>query len=438
MSKLHDLRAKRQELYTELEASVDTATAEEFTAKSEALKALDSRIAILSDSRPVDTPPAPSFKAVSAEDHTGLPEGVGMSEADVKAYSFIKAIRAKADGRWHTDGGMEKEASDAMAARLGKEPKGFFVPGEVLAGPAKAKFRAALRTTNDGAGGYLVPEDLMADAFIDVLRNKLAVYQAGNGAMVMTGLKGNIAIPKKTTASVMYWVDEGTGLDGTVTKSDMVFGQVTMSPHCGGAATEISRTLMLQSTPDAEALVRGDLIACLTQGIDNVAINGTGAAGQPLGLLGAGISTYEAGGAATVPSWADVVGLETTIAGDNADIGTLAYLTHTLGRGYLKSTPKVSTEAIYMWSEQNTLNGYRAIASNQVPANLSQGGVVDAYALIFGNWADLVIGLWGGMDILVNPYANDLAGAVRVVALQDVDIALRHAKSFAFKACARS
>jgi HK97 family phage major capsid protein len=195
---------------------------------------------------------------------------------------------------------------------------------------------------------------------------------------------------------------------------------------------------MLQSTPDAEALVRTDLIDCLTIGIDNAALNGSGSAGQPQGLLGAGISTYETSGAASVPTWASVVGLETTIAGDNADAGSLAYMTHTLGRGYLKANPKVATNDTFMWSENNTLNGYRAIATNQVSAALSQGGVTNAYGLIFGNWSDLIIGLWSGMDILVNPYANDLAGAVRVTVLQDVDVAVRRAASFAFKKCARS
>jgi HK97 family phage major capsid protein len=218
----------------------------------------------------------------------------------------------------------------------------------------------------------------------------------------------------------------------------MTFGQVTMTPHCGGAATEISRTLMLQSTPDAEALVRADLIATVTVGIDAAAINGSGGSGQPTGLLNAGITGYETGGAASVPSWADVVGLETTISGYNADMGALAYLTNPLGRGYLKCASKAGTEAQFVWGEGNTMNGYRAVATNQVPANLSQGGVVDAYGLIFGNWNDLVIGLWGGMDILVNPYANDTAGAVRVVVLQDVDVAVRNLTSFAFKKCARS
>jgi hypothetical protein len=132
------------------------------------------------------------------------------------------------------------------------------------------------------------------------------------------------------------------------------------------------------------------------------------------------------------------VQLETEVAADNADIGSLAYMTNAVMRGYLKSNPRVATNDRMIWGDDNSLNGYGTVVSNQVPGDLSQGGVTDGCALIFGNWADLIIGLWGGMDVLVNPYANDLAGAVRIVVLQDVDVAVRRAESWAYKVCARA
>ena len=77
------------------------------------------------------------------------------------------------------------------------------------------------------------------------------------------------------------------------------------------------------------------------------------------------------------------------------------------------------------------LNGYDAVVSNNIRADYTKGtsaGVCSGMA--FGNWADLLIGLWGGLDLLVDPYTKSLSGARRVVALQDCDIKFRHPDSF--------
>jgi hypothetical protein len=80
------------------------------------------------------------------------------------------------------------------------------------------------------------------------------------------------------------------------------------------------------------------------------------------------------------------------------------------------------------------VNGYPFHVTNQVSSTLTKGsgtGVGVCSAIFFGNWADLIIGMWGGLDILVDPYTGGTAGTVRVIALQDVDVAVRHAESFA-------
>jgi hypothetical protein len=38
--------------------------------------------------------------------------------------------------------------------------------------------------------------------------------------------------------------------------------------------------------------------------------------------------------------------------------------------------------------------------------------------------------MYGGLDITVDPYALSTSGGVRIVALQNVDVAVRHAVSF--------
>jgi HK97 family phage major capsid protein len=181
-----------------------------------------------------------------------------------------------------------------------------------------------------------------------------------------------------------------------------------------------------------------DLSTVLSLALDAAAIAGTGADNQPTGILNTdGIGDVACGdpdGAA--PTWADIVALETEVAVDNADVGALAYLTNAKARGKLKTTEKAANTAQFVWENGieagfGLLNGYRAAASNQVPSNLTKGGGTALSAIIFGNWNDLVMGLWGTIDILVDPYSGSTSGTVRVVALQDADIGVRHAESFA-------
>jgi hypothetical protein len=145
-----------------------------------------------------------------------------------------------------------------------------------------------------------------------------------------------------------------------------------------------------------------------------------------------GIGSVAGGTNGAVPSFANIVALETEVAQDNADIGTLGYLTNARVRGRLKTVEKASSTAQFLWEAGNTpLNGYRAEVTNAVPSNLVKGssGAVCS-AIIFGNFADLIIGMWGGLDLMVDPYTGSTAGTVRVVTLQDVDIAVRRAESF--------
>jgi HK97 family phage major capsid protein len=132
------------------------------------------------------------------------------------------------------------------------------------------------------------------------------------------------------------------------------------------------------------------------------------------------------------PTWAHIVELESDVSVANADIGTLSYLTNAKVRGKLKGTSKVSGQNGFVWEGGDTpLNGYRAAVTNGVPSNLTKGTGTNLSAIIYGNFADLLIGMWGTLDLMVDPYSLSTSGTVRVVALQDVDVAVRHAESFA-------
>jgi len=134
-----------------------------------------------------------------------------------------------------------------------------------------------------------------------------------------------------------------------------------------------------------------------------------------------------------LPSWAHIVQLESDVAAANADVGKMAYLTNARVRGRLKTTSMVSGQNGFIWAGNDTpLNGYRAFVTNAVPSNLTKGTATGVCsAIIFGNFADMMIGMWGGLELIVDPYTGSTSGNVRVTALQDVDIAIRNVASFA-------
>lgn len=347
---------------------------------------------------------------------------IGLTQEEARNFSFVRAINAlanPADRRAQDAAKFERECSDAVGSKMGRAAMGFYVPVEVQ--------KRDLLVGTATAGGNTVATNLLAANFIDLLRNKMAL--TGLGAQFLTGLQGQIAIPRQTAGATAYWVAE----NGAPTESQQAFDQVTMTPKTLGAFTDISRKLLLQSSIDVEGFVRNDLATVIALAIDLAGIAGTGASNQPTGILStSGIGSVAGGTNGLVPTWGNIVDLESQVAVANADLGSLGYLTNAKVRGKLKQVQKVATYGDgFVW-EDGMVNGYNVGVSNQVPSNLTKGtssGVCSA--IIFGNFADLIIGQWGSLDLMVDPYTGSSAGTVRVVALQDVDVAVRHAESFA-------
>lgn len=353
---------------------------------------------------------------------------IGMNAKEAQRFSFIRAINALANPNRpdaQRAAAFEIECSEAVGKKLKKSSDGFFIPIEVAT--------RDLTVGTATAGGNLVATNLLYGSFIDMLRNRMMVRRMG--ATVLTDLVGDIAIPRQTGGATCYWVAES----GAPTESGQTFDQVTMSPNTIGAFTDISRKLLLQSSIDIEQFVRGDLAKAVGLGIDLASINGSGSSNQPTGILatsGIGAVVGDTNGAA--PDWADAVDLWSAVAQDNADAGSLGYLTNSKVIGKLMQTEKAANTAQFVCKDFPDAEGFTSMAgarcgvSNQVPSNLTKGtssGVCSA--IIYGNWADLIIGMWGGLSLTVDPYTGATSGTVRVVVLQDVDIAVRHAESFA-------
>jgi HK97 family phage major capsid protein len=353
---------------------------------------------------------------------------IGMNQREIEKFSFVRLINAVAnpqDRSLQSAAGYELELSNAARTQMGVTNRGgATIPFDVLSSSMKRDLTAAVAAD----GGNSVQTSVLGDSFIDLLRHASAITQVG--ATMLTGLAGNVAIPRQSAAATAFWVAE----NAAVTESQQTLAQVTLTPKTVGAFTDYSRRLLLQGSIDVESFVRNDLTKVLALAIDSAAINGSGASNQPRGILNtSGIGSVAGGTNGAVVTWQNLVDLESAVAIANADVGNLAYMTNARQRGRFKSTVKAANTASFLWDGGDfPTNGYRCAVSNQVPSNLSKGtsGAVCS-AIIFGNFADLLIGMWGGLDITVDPYTGSSAGTVRVVALQDVDIALRNTVSFA-------
>jgi len=345
---------------------------------------------------------------------------VGLSNKESRDYSISNAIKAMATGNW-SGAELEKEASDEIARKTGKTPKGIFVPTDV-------RWTRDLIQGVAGDGGNLVATNLLSGSFIEALRANMVVKQAG--ALFLSGLVGEVAIPAQNAVNSASWVAE----NAAVTEVNTTYRQVTMAPKTLGTFTDISRHLMHQSTPAIETIVRNDIIKSLSNEVDKKAIQGDGTSNTPTGILStSGIGAVAIGTNGGAGTWAKVVETWKEVATDNANLGALAFVTSPLQVSRFMAAAKVSSsDSVMIMNDQNKLMGYNVFSTTNSPDNLTKGTASGtASALIFGNFNDLIIGEWGSLDISVDPYTNSSKGGTRIIGLYDVDVAVRHSESFA-------
>ena len=333
-----------------------------------------------------------------------------MTKEEVREFSLVRAINALAnptDRRAQEAASFEFECSNEAARQQGKTAQGIMMPADLL----RSWGQRDLNTSDDAT---LIAQDYRGGDFIDVLRNKSSVMNAG--ATMLRGLQGNVVIPKKTAASAAAWIATEGGNSG---ESEFTVGSVTMSPKVIGGHTEMTRLMLQQSSLDVENLVRNDLSEAIALAIDLGALAGSGSSGQPTGISAtSGINTTTF--AAATPTFSELVAMESAVSADNALQGSLKYIAKPSDWGTLKSVDKASGFGQMIVGSDGQINGYDVVRSNQVTAG-------DYY---FGNFADLLIGLYGSLDITVDPYTHSKSGTIRVCALQTCDVAVRHAVSF--------
>ena len=335
---------------------------------------------------------------------------IGLTGDEARSFSLMRAVRAMLPNATQADreaAAFEIECSEAAQKAYGRSAQGILVPADVLSRVFE------VGTSQNGA--TLVGTDHRADMFIEMLRNRSTIMNLG---FIMDGLVGDAEIPKQTGGATAHWLGE----EEDVPALSPATGQLKLSPKTVGGRVEISRKLMQQSSPAAEQLVWNDLNRALALKIDKAAYYGTGGDNQPLGLKNiSGVNAVSF--AAVNPTFAELVQMESEIASDNADVDRMSYVINAAMRGNFKTSAKFGsgTEST-IWEPGNTVNGYRTEVTNQIEAG----------DVFFGNFADLIIAMWGGLDLTIDPYSLSAKGGLRIVGFQDVDFALRNTESICY------
>jgi len=367
-----------------------------FTAAENELRAVDAK---LERARKIDA-------ADRAE--PGKPiNGDAKLDAEIRSrFSLSRAVAGAAG--LNVDWGFEREVQGELAKRAGRPAKGIFIPTEV--------FETRVQTvSSDPAGGYIAPTNYRPDQYISALTAASVVR--GLGARVLSGLTGDVEIPRETDSPAIGWVGENSALSS----DDAAFGMITLRPRHAGALSEWSRNMIMQSSPDVEGLLRQMLARNLALAIDRASINGGGGL-EPIGVLNTdGIQTHP---------YATDLFTSTAVAIGKADTENVG------ARRSFLTTPAVR-EICLKELDANALpvpvsaifHDEPVTFSNQVPKTLGAG---TEHGLIYGDWTELLIGIWSEIDILVNPFEATAysKGNVSIRAMATVDCAVRHNKAF--------
>lgn len=346
-------------------------------------------------------------------------------EDEKKKFSMGKFICGMFTNKWANKDGIWVKAEDSYEYNVIKEYM-------------DAIGKANEHTTTGGAGGYAVPPQAI-QVWIEKLYANLVVKKAG--ARVMTGLTGSpVYIPRASGSTTAYWIGEGD----TITNSKITDQQLSMTPkECAALVVVNNKLLMLAaSNPEVENMILGDMEMQLQLAIDLAALRGSGSANEPRGIANtSSINTLALGADGDYFDFDDVLDMEGELDDDNALKGKLAFITHGKIKRRLKKTKIAQYSGdtggqyvVFPMSETNMKDaiGYDMHTTTQIPTNLTKGNGTSLSEVYFGNFDDLIIGQWGGMDIA----RSDSAGTAfeenrtKIRIIQSVDIAVRHPESF--------
>lgn len=396
-----DLAAKVEEV-----KGIDQSNADALKKAHEELKALNDEY-------------AQAYQVELAEQRAADNQLDRLQRVEGRSFSLVKFINEVASGKGLT--GLEKEVADMGAdeyKRLGLSQQGVVLPSAFLRAAAGQNY------TTPADGGNLIETSPIR--YVEALKERLVVKQLG--ATVLGDLVGTVPFITSNEFTAK-WGAEGD--EAEIKK--VAFEKTLLTPHRSFVAGAVSKDLLRQTSLDVEALLTNKILDAHAALLDSAAINGTGANSEPTGILKtAGIATVAGGTNGAAITYKKIVAMESAINTANANRGKLAYLTNAKVWGEMKTTETLTNSGRAILDPASKMvNGYPADWSNLVPSNLTKGTGTNLSAVIFGNWEDLVIAQWGGLDLVIDPFTSARKAEVNIVFNAWNDVKVVQPKSFA-------
>lgn len=335
-------------------------------------------------------------------------------DGEKQKFSMAKAVRAMMTNDW-SDAGFEAEVFRATSAQT-----------------------KDMSTVGDD-GGYLVPPEALTE-MIPILRARAVLAQAGATIIPATG--SPLTIPTQATDASAYWIAE----NNEITKSTITTGQKSFEPHqCAGRVHVSNRLLRLNATA-ADQIIMQSLAAQIALAIDIAGLRGSGAGEEPLGIRNnSGIATHAIGTNGGVFDLDEASEMEGVLEDANALFGNLGFIFHGKVKRKLKRIRIAQfngdTGGDYLIRPMSDADlrewlGYPFYVTSLIPTNLTKNTGTDLSEVYFGNWADLVIAEWGGLELLASNTAGDANNSAFtenqtwIRAIRLVDVGVRQNASF--------
>ncbi len=335
---------------------------------------------------------------------------------ELKRFSISKFIRQAMNGQ--LDGiekEMEAEGRKEFNNSIGGNHEGFFVPSFLL------RDLDYTNASEDNYGKAFVETTQMT--YIGALRN--AMLGTKLGVRYLDGLVGNLAVVKGGGASAAWY-----GEESAASKSKPTYTRVTMSPKRLQVIQGVTYDLLHQTSAAVDQLIMQDLTEAHASALDAAIFNGSGTSGQPTGILAAsGVNSVAIGASGGAVTYEKLVQMETEVAMDNALLANPAYVSNAKVQGALKTIPQIAGYPVYLLND-GKVNGYPFAMTNAIPSNLTKNGTSNLSAAIFGAFNEILVGGWGGLQFILDPYTAKDKGVVEISACAYHDVLVRRPEAF--------
>ena len=405
---------KSHEIASDLNARMASLQAETDAAKREALAAeVESLTQELREAQVEEA----AQRALLSQRTLSEPE-----KKELRQFSIAKFLREAAtrEGLTGFEAEMNEEARKELS-ECGRSSEGVAIPSVLMGVNFVGKRGSYNNATDSGYGPEF--KAITEWSYIEALKNAMVAAKAG--VRYIPGMQGNARIVKGGAASASWLAEESAA---SLTK--LAYTTVDMTPHRLQIYGGYTMDLLKQSALPVERLIWDELISAHAQSLDAAIFNGTGSSGQPTGVLAAsGTNSVAIGDTGGAMTWAKLVQMETEVAADNGLFGSLAYVTNAKVAGDMKTIAKASNTAVFLM-DNGVANGYPVLVSNAIPSNGTKSTGSNLSTAIFGNWNEVLVPQWGGLDFIVDPYSQKAKAVIEVTALAYHDVCVRRPAAF--------